>query len=172
MSGRLLGEAAVLGPVFGLPARTPPPPGAIEDPFFTEQTRKVTGNRVEYTYKISAPAGSKGYWKFTAEGGETLRIGPLMLQIRPGPARYGEAGPSTPRLAARLSAGSPDPARRHVRLDLDQPLPLGIRIEVSAADRRHLGGTSEISGKAKWSRLEIPSGSSGGDCHRMGALRC
>jgi hypothetical protein len=146
ISGRLLGEAAVLGPTFGLPPRTAPPSQAISDPTLVEGPRNSrVGGSIIVPPRPRVPG--EGYWTFTMRAGETLRIGPLSVQIRPGPARPSERrSPSHQHLTVdravfRHLPRQLDLTRQHLRLDLDWPLPLRMRVEVSTAGRQapHLG---------------------------------
>ena len=122
-ASRLLGEAAAFAQVAGLPPRVTPPLEAIADSTLVEGMYNARGGGIVVPRRPNVP--DKGYWTFTIMSGETLRIGPLSVQIRPGPARRAR------RQRHDLGfSGTPDPTREHVRLELAWPLP-PLSVEVS-----------------------------------------
>lgn len=130
ISSRLLGEAAVFGPLVGLPPRVTPPLEGIIDPTLVEGIYLGIGGRLVIPPRPSVP--DKGYWTFTIRPGETLRIGSLTVQIRPGPAQP-EDDVMTRHQGPSPHDFGPSSARQHIRLDLAWPPPLPLRVEVSTA---------------------------------------
>ncbi len=128
-ASRLLGEAAMFAQVAGLPPRVTPPLEAIADSTLVEGAYMRGGTMVT-PRRPNAP--DKAYWTFTITSGETLRIGPLSVQIRPGPARRAPQQPHKLGFPGTLFPATPDPTREHVRLELARPLP-PLRVEVSTA---------------------------------------
>lgn len=168
MCGRLLGEAAMFASAFGLPLRASPPAEAINDSSLIEEPHNAIGGGIAIPPRPRVP--DKGYWTFTVRAGETLCIGPLTVQILPGPAQRAQPGPSAGMLAAHHFAASrlfrqpPDLTRQHVRLDVDCQLP-EVRVEVSAAGRQlpHMGlsiddddSAMRLKGGLAWNETDFP----------------
>lgn len=110
----------MFAPMVDLPPRAEPPLEAIVVPSLAEVYQ--TGSRIT---RKSPPH----CWSFTITPGETLRIGPLSMQIRPGPAQVTD---EVRRM--RDWRPPPPPARQHVHLDLAWPLPQVLSATVSIAD--------------------------------------
>jgi hypothetical protein len=99
--------------------------GQVDDPGWTVDDRGRTvdkhGQALEGAHPLllrpATDVRGSGLWRFTIRSGETLRIGPLAVQIHPGP------------VGALVNTGS-------VHIDLAWPLPLPLRIEVTTAGRR------------------------------------
>jgi hypothetical protein len=136
ISGRLLGEAAMLGQVIGLPPGVAPPPEAIHDPILVEEPRSAIGRRLTTPALPMLP--DKGYWTFTIKAGETLRIGPLTVQNFPGLSEGQKFSKQLDQIM-RKQWKRPDQIlseERYVRLDLACPLPTALRVEVNTTGRR------------------------------------
>jgi hypothetical protein len=129
LSARMIAEAAVLGPLFGLPAGLAPPTERTVDPTFLDV--QVGMARGVLTTTINGETVRDAYWSFVLPAGQAARIGPLTIEVREGVA----PAPSGPLAMFHRSAigglrGAPDLPEFHVSVTAAPMLPAPLSASV------------------------------------------
>ena len=135
LSARMIAEAAVLGPLFGLPAGLAPPTERTVDPTLLDV--QVAMVRDALTTTINGDTVRDAYWSFVLPAGHPARIGPLTLEVRDGAA----PAPSGPLAMFHRSAigglrGAPQLPEFHVSVSAAPTLPAPLSASVDHGPER------------------------------------
>lgn len=124
--GRLLGEAALLAPALGLPARAALPEDSGAVPMRVPVPPRESGGQ-QLIYTVT----ENPYWAFEARAGEALRVGSLSVTFAP----VDDSEPATHR-AARLPPAQAQWRSYIARVELDAPMSRPIMIAAATGDTR------------------------------------